>query len=242
MPAWKAEAHILKPHRPFNRRQGNLGLICLARFLGGVDHIGEPLEAHPQLLDALPDIGEAQQRLGDIAGNDPEGDQLAQGELPSEHHRRPHPEHQQLGEFLQHLARFIERRAGDRFFKGARDVFAVALLPLPAAHHLHVLGLHRLDAGEHLHKMALGVGVFLRRLAKLPPEQGRPQHGEPHLDRQHHQGHQGEGPAINRHHHDVDHREGRIQHRREGRPVRKLRIFSSSAMREPSSPTGRRSK
>ena len=64
--------------------------------------------------------------------------------------------------------------------------------------------------------MALGAGILLGGIAVLAPEQGSAQHGEPHLDRQHTQGDQREQPAVEHHHHDVDHREGGIEQRGEG--------------------------
>ena len=141
---------------------------------------------------------------------------MAEGEITLEHHRGPHPEHQQLGELLKHLAGFIEEGAGDRFLERSGDVFGVEVLPFPTAHHLHVLGLHRLDAGEHFHQVALGAGVLLGRLAVLAAEQGGPQQGEGDLDRQHRQGNDREHPAVEGHHDDVDHREGRIQQGHQG--------------------------
>ena len=64
--------------------------------------------------------------------------------------------------------------------------------------------------------MALGAGVLLGRIAVLTPKKRCPEHGEPDLDRQHTQGDQGEQPAVDQHHRDIDHREGRIEQGGEG--------------------------
>ena len=173
----EGEADILKFHFALDGGQWNFLFVTVVRFFRGIHH-----------LDVLPDAGEAQQGLGDVAGNDAEGDQLPQAQLPLQHHGGAHPKHQQLGELLQHLGGFGEGRAGDRFLEGARDIFAVEVLPFPAADHLNVLGLHRLDASQHFNKVALGAGVFLGRITILTSKQGRPDDGEADLDRQHTQG------------------------------------------------------
>ena len=59
--------------------------------------------------------------------------------------------------------------------------------------------------------MALGAGVLLGRIAVLTAEEGSPQHGEADLNRQHAQGDQGEQPAVDQHHGDIDHREGSVE-------------------------------
>ena len=209
--AWhKGEAHVFKHHVALDRRQGDVAFIGRIGFFRCIHHIGEPLKRHPQLLDGLPDGGKPQQGLGDIAADDAEGNQLSQGEFAFEHHGSSHPKHQQLRELLQHLTGFIQEGACDGFIEGAGDVFGVEVLPLPAAHHLHVLRLHGLNAADHLHQVALGARILFCSLAVLAAKQRRAQESHRNLDGQHRQGDQGEHPAVDHHHDDVDHREGCI--------------------------------
>ena len=131
----------------------------------------------------MPDRGQAQQGLRHITGNDPERDQLTEGQIATEHHGGTDPEHHQLRNLLQHLAGLIQGRTCDRFLKGSGDVLGIEPLPAPAADHLHVLSLHRLDAGKHLHQVALGLGVFFGSSTELTAEEGSPQHCQTDLDR-----------------------------------------------------------
>ena len=64
--------------------------------------------------------------------------------------------------------------------------------------------------------MTLGLGVLFRRGPELAAEQGSSQHGEADLDREHRKCNQGEQPAVDHHHQDVDHRESGVQNRCEG--------------------------
>ena len=59
--------------------------------------------------------------------------------------------------FLQDLAGLVQGRTGDRFLKGAAMYLGK---PTSARLTISVLGLHRLDPGQHLHQM-LGLGVLL---------------------------------------------------------------------------------
>ena len=80
----------------------------------------------------------------------------------------------------------------------------IELLPTPAADHFNVLGLDRLNAGEHLDQVALSLGVLLGGGAKLTTEQRCSENRHSDLDRQHREGDQGEQPAVDDHHKDVD--------------------------------------
>ena len=64
--------------------------------------------------------------------------------------------------------------------------------------------------------MALGLGVLFRSGAELPAEQRGTQHRQADLDRENREGDQGEQPAVDHHHQDVDHRKGGIEDGGEG--------------------------
>ena len=92
----------------------------------------------------------------------------------------------------------------------------VIVLPLPAAHHFHILCFDGLDATQNLNKMALGLGILLSGLSVLATEQRRTKQGDQHLNRHNSQGNSCEQPAVKRHHHDVNHGERCIEDRCEG--------------------------
>ena len=127
-----------------------------------------------------------------------------------------------MRDLLQHLTGLRKGCARDRFLKGAGDVLGVELLPAPATDHFHVLGLHRLDSGENLHQMALSLGVFFRSSPKLTAEEGSSKNRQSDLNRKNRQSDQGEKPAVEQHHRDIDHREGGIEDGGEGLTSKKI--------------------
>ena len=89
----KCKADVFKKHIPFDRGEGNVGLVRFTGFFRRIHNVGQPFKGHPQFLHRLPDRGKAQDWLGDIATDDAEGNQLAEGEFSLKHHRSPHPKH-----------------------------------------------------------------------------------------------------------------------------------------------------
>ena len=168
------------------------------------------------MLEVLVKVGEAQQRAGDIASNDPESDQLAQGELTLQHQIGTNAEHREAGGLVKELGEAVGAGGCDGIAEAFGHIGAVALLPAPTGFEFEVLGFHRLNAGEHLHQMVLGFGVEFGFAAQLAADHRRGGEGEQAEQGRHKQGHDREHPAVEEHHDDVDHREHRIEHYGEG--------------------------
>ena len=213
----KAEVHALVADAPLQRRQGRQLLAGDFDLLGLVDDVGEPLQGQGGFLEVLPEGGQAQQGAGDKAGQDAEGDQLAQGHFALEHQPRPHPQHQQAGELLEKLAGRAGGGAGEGVAEAGLNLAAVELLPAPAAVQLHPLALHRFHAAEGFHQVALYPGIGLGLVAQLGADDRRRGRREPHEKWHHRQAPEGEADAVEQHHGDVDQGKHRVQHHRQRR-------------------------
>ena len=75
-----AERDMLKSDVAADRRQRRLAGI-VSRLGNGVQDIAEPLHRQPRLVEILPDLREAQNRRADAAGQNIEGDKLADREI-----------------------------------------------------------------------------------------------------------------------------------------------------------------
>ena len=142
-----------------------------------IDDVRQALQRQRGLLEVLPEVGHPQQRAGDVARQDPEGDQLTQGHLTFEHQRGTNPEDNQTGELLQELTGRSGCCAGDDVAEARLDLSAVELLPAPTAMDLHALALDRLHPAEGFHQMALHAGIRFGLLPQLLTDDGCRQGG-----------------------------------------------------------------
>ena len=224
--------NILKLDPAFNRRHDDAIGIVFRRLLRMVNHIAEPLQGQRRFLHRLPDRGHAQQRAGDITGNDPEGDQLTEAEITTQDQRGSTPDHQQAGEFVEEGTEGVGRGAEQGVIKTLGDKIGVKILPFPATAQLDVLGFHRHHAAQHFDQVALGTGIGHRPTLNLGAHHRRHRQGEHHQHRNHRQGEQGELPAVDHHDDDIQQGEDRIENggeRRTGEKGANLLEFADTA-------------
>jgi hypothetical protein len=135
-------------------------------------------------VEVLPDLGEPQHRRADPAGQDIEGDKLAdrQGAVDDEpgaeiEHGRGH----QLVDELNKLACGVSEAQN---LEARRDVGGELILP--AALHLRLDGhrLERFDAADALHQKRLVLGATLECLVEAAFEQRRRQHRNADVERE----------------------------------------------------------
>ena len=163
------EIEILAGHATLDPGHRNLivGVLILA---GAVRDIAEAVHRECGLLEVLPRLGESQQGAGHIAGEDTEGDQLAEGKLLIDHHVDADPENGDIVEPADQGAGCRGTGGGDRVPEGGGDRVPVPLEPLPSAARLDVLSLDGLDAGQRLDQMRLGGRVLLGTILELSPD------------------------------------------------------------------------
>ena len=89
--------------------------------------------------------------------------------------------------------------------------------------------------------MTLGFGVFFCSSAELAAEQRCPKYRQADLNRKNTEAIKVSN-QLEHHDRDINHGKGRIEDGGEGLTGEKIAIFSSSATRVPSSPTGQQSK
>ena len=117
------------------------------------------------LLEALPRGRQANDRLGHIATDDAEGDQLAQGHLVFEHQRGTHGDHQDAGYLVNQLDDTRTCGAGHGGLEALINCFQVALFPALLCRNFGALHLDCFKPIENLNGERLGSGLGLSLLA-----------------------------------------------------------------------------
>ena len=77
----ETERDIFAENLAFDEGKRNLRQLILAALLRGIDNIGKPFKRHAGFLKILPELGKPHHRTGDITGNNPECNKLAEGHL-----------------------------------------------------------------------------------------------------------------------------------------------------------------
>ena len=154
-----------------------------------IDDVGQTFHRQLNLLIALIKRGKLQQRPGDIATDDPEGNQHAQGEIALQHQPHANPEHQQPTELVEKFADLTGRCTERHALEAFSHKVAIAVLPFPTGCELKVLRLHRLNATQHLNQVALGARLGHRAFANQVAIQRRHTKHQQQIQRQGAQGH-----------------------------------------------------
>ena len=153
-----------------------------------INDVGQSLHRQLNLLIALIQRRKLQQRPCDIAADDPEGNQHAQGEITLQDQPHANPQDQQTTELVEKFADLPCRCTERHALKAFGHKVAVAVLPLPTGCELKVLCFHRLNAAQNFNQMALRTRLSDSALANQMAIQRRHTKHQQQIQRQSAQG------------------------------------------------------
>ncbi len=182
-----------------------------------VEHVAQALHRDGGVVQQAPQPDQAHQRREHAAHQGVEGDQLADGQLASQHQAGAGPEDGDRGGGVQQLP-----GQADPDVERLRAVLhlerlGVLLLPLQPHRPLDAHALDGLHAAERFHQVRLGVGGGAEHLARIGLDLGGHQHRQ-RQDRDHERDQQQrELHVVEEHHREVDEDHQQVQHRGDGR-------------------------
>jgi hypothetical protein len=144
-----AERDMLESNVTADRRKRRAARI-VDRLGRSIEDVAESLDRQARLMKILPGLRQAQHRRTHAAGQQVEGDQLADGEIAVDDQLRPkieNPRRDQLADELHGLACGVTQ-ADDP--EARRDIAGKLFLPAPLHLRLERHGLERFDSGHAL--------------------------------------------------------------------------------------------
>ena len=198
-----AKGDVLESNVTADRRQRRAARI-VGRLGRRIEDVAEPGDGNPRLMKVLPHLGEPQHRRADTAGEDVEGDQLADREIAGDHQLGAEVKHRRgdhLADELHALARPIAELDDA---KTGGDIAGKLLFPAPLHLRLDRHRFQRLDAGHAFDEKGLVFGAAREFFVQPPAEQRRRPRRDADVERKRAEHDKGQERRIDEHHRQED--------------------------------------
>ncbi len=171
------------------------------------------LERDLDLLEVLPELGRAQDRLRDPPRDQHEGDQAADRQFAGDRRLHAEIEHERGGQLGDELRRRLRPRPEDRGLEPGLHIGRKPLLPFALEHRLDRRRLQGLDADDALDQQLLPGRPAAELLLHLAPEGGTQHRADHDIKRPGQQDDRGEFRRIDEQHRDINEHEKQVDDR-----------------------------